>query len=90
MSISLLINSLINDELKFNHFKITFSDIFEYFDEIHIKLRGSYKNKCIEYITNNFNIKKLFMYQNLEEDDWVASTYKIVMSIKTNNIFLYN
>ena len=50
MGTALLINTFINDELKFNHFKITFSEIFSVFQSIHIKVRGSFKDRCIDYV----------------------------------------
>ena len=50
MSTSLLINVFINNELKFNHFIKTFSDIFNIFDEIHIKVRGLYKHDCLKFV----------------------------------------
>tara|TARA_B100000401_G_scaffold437071_1_gene381862 strand:- start:106 stop:1254 length:1149 start_codon:yes stop_codon:yes gene_type:complete len=90
MSISLLINSFINDELKYNHFKITFKEIYEIFDSIHIKIRGAYKNKCIEYAKLNCQEKKLFTYQLLGENDWHKTTLRMVKNIQTKNIFLYN
>lgn len=90
MTISLLINSFINDELKYNHFKITFKEIYQIFDSIHIKIRGSYKKKCIEFAKLECKNKKLFTYQLLGEDDWNNTTLIMVGNIKTKNIFLYN
>ncbi len=90
MSISLLINSFINDELKFNHFKITFKEIFQIFDSIHIKIRGAYKDKCIEYAKLKCEDEKIFTYQNLGEKDWHRTTLLMVRNIRSKNIFLYN
>ena len=90
MSISLLINSYINDELKYNHFKITFKEIYQVFDSIHIKIRGAYKDKCIEYAKLKCKQKKIFTYQKLGENDWHNATFFMVKNIKTNSIFLYN
>ncbi len=89
MSISLLINSFINSELKFNHFKITFSEIYENFDAVHIKIRGSYKDECIRFAKTKCD-KKIFTYQDLKDDDWLNTTYLIVSKIKSRSIFLYN
>ena len=89
MSISLLINSFINSDLKFNHFKITFSDIYENFDAVHIKIRGSYKDECIRFAKTKCD-KKIFTYQDLKDDDWLNTTYLIVSKIKSRSIFLYN
>ena len=89
MSISLLINVFINDELKFNHFKVTFSEIFENFEAVHIKIRGSFKDKCIAYAQTMCD-EKIFTYQELNDDDWLATTYLIVRKIKSRSIFLYN
>ena len=89
MSISLLINTFINDELKFNHFKLTFSDIYNVFDEIHLKVRGSYKKDCLEYVKSK-NIERLYIYQHLSDEDWVSTTLKIVKNITSRSVFLYN
>ena len=89
MSISLLINSFINNELKFNHFKVTFSEISEKFDQVHIKIRGRYKDECIAFAKTNCK-EKIFTYQDLKDDDWLNTTYLIVSKIESKNIFLYN
>ena len=73
MNISLLINIYINSELKFEHFKINFSDICNIFDDIHIKIRGSFKRECIDYVNKNYK-NKLFIYQDLTEKDWLKAT----------------
>lgn len=89
MSTSLLINTFINDELKFYHFKITFSEIFSVFESIHIKVRGSFKEKCIDYATSKVN-KNIFTYQNIGEKDWISSTLYMVKNINSKSIFIYN
>ena len=89
MSTSLLINTFINDELKFNHFKITFSNIYSLFDDIHIKVRGIYKQDCLRFVQSKQK-QKLYIYQHLDEKDWVSTTLKIVDNITSNSIFLYN
>jgi len=50
MKISLLINVYINDQLKYYHFKSNLLNIKNTFDEIHIKVRGSFKNKCVDFV----------------------------------------
>ncbi len=89
MGTALLINTFINDELKFNHFKITFSEIFKVFQSIHIKVRGSFRNKCIDYVLLRVN-NNVFTYQDIDNNDWIASTLLMVKNIKDANIFLYN
>ena len=89
MSISLLINTFINDELKFNHFKITLSDIYTFFDEIHFKVRGIYKDDCLKYIKTKKK-ENLFIYQHLDDKDWVSTTLEIVKNISSQSVFLYN
>ena len=89
MSTSLLINTFINDELKFYHFKITFSEIFSVFESIHIKVRGSFQRRCIDYATSKVN-KNIFIYQNIGDKDWISSTLFMVQNIKSRNIFIYN
>tara|TARA_A100001388_G_C28718395_1_gene475058 strand:- start:86 stop:1237 length:1152 start_codon:yes stop_codon:yes gene_type:complete len=89
MSIALLINNFINDELKFNHFKLTFSDIYYIFDEIHFKVRGSYQKDCLKYVKSK-KVERLYNYENLSDQDWVSTTLKIVKNIKSRSVFLYN
>ena len=89
MSTSLLINTFINDELKFYHFKITFSEIFSVFESIHIKVRGSFKKECINYATSKAK-NNIFTYQNLGDKDWISSTLLMVKNINSKNIFIYN
>ncbi len=89
MGTALLINTFINDELKFNHFKITFSEIFRVFQSIHIKVRGTFKDRCIDYVLLNVN-SNVFTYQDIDNSDWIASTLLMVENIKNKNIFLYN
>ena len=89
MGTALLINTFINDELKFNHFKITFLEIFKVFQSIHIKVRGSFKDKCIDYVLLNVN-SNIFTYQDIDNNDWISSTLLMVKNIKDASIFLYN
>ena len=89
MRTALLINTFINDELKFNHFKITFLEIFKVFQSIHIKVRGSFKDRCIDYVLLNVK-SNVFTYQDIDNNDWIASTLFMVKNIKDENIFIYN
>ena len=89
MTISLLINIYINDELKYAHFKSNLLDIYSIFDEIHIKIRGSYKNKCINFVKQNLD-NKLITYQNLTEKDWVKATSIISKNLDSGLVFLFN
>ena len=89
MTIALLINTFINEELKYNHFKITFNDIYEIFDQIHIKVRGKYNEKCLKYVKSKV-YDNLHTYNYLDEKDWVNSTLTMVNNITTKSIFLYN
>ena len=63
MKISLLINIYINDEFKYAHFRSNLLKINKIFDEIHIKIRGRFKTKCINFVKKNLD-NKLFTYQN--------------------------
>lgn len=89
MKISLLINIFINSELKLNHFKLTFSDICNIFDDIHIKIRGSFKIECINFVKETYK-KKLFFYQDLTERDWLEASSEINSNINSDFIFLFN
>ena len=73
MKIALLINLYINDHLKYYHFKSNVLNIKNIFDEIHIKIRGSFKNKCVNFMKKNVD-NKLFIYQELTEKDWIKAT----------------
>ena len=81
-----LINIFINDELKFNHFKITFSNIYSFFDDIHIKVRGIYKEDCLKLVRSKQK-ENIYFYQHLDDKDWVSTTLKIVRNISSRSIF---
>lgn len=90
MSTSLLINTFINDELKFNHFKKNFIEIYELFDDIHVKIRGDFEDNCLNLVKKICKDYNLFIYQSLEGADWVADTLKIIEKITSKAIFIFN
>jgi hypothetical protein len=92
MSVSpaLLINIKIEEEEKFNLFKITLSDLRGLFSECHIKFRGAYSYKCLEFAKEILGTSEsLSVYQDLQEDDWVDATLNMLGNVKSRSLFLY-
>ena len=71
------------------HFKSNLLNINHIFDEIHIKVRGSFKKKCINFAKKNLG-NKLFTYQKLTETDWIKATSIISAKLDCDMIFLFN
>ena len=59
MSTSLLINIFINSHLKFNHFKKTFSDIYNIFEDEESKQKGIY---CIKFGNEDIKRSEILKY----------------------------
>lgn len=85
---ALLINLKIDENEKFELFKITFSDIAEIFDELHIKIRGLLSHNCIDYI-KNYSFNNINFYQELQELDWINATLEMLENVKSRSIFLF-
>jgi len=87
---ALLINIKIDDQVKYDLFTVTLSDLREHFSECHIKFRGSYSQKCLDYAKQILtNVASLTFYQNLQEEDWVDATTKMVENVTSRSLFLY-
>jgi hypothetical protein len=86
--ISLLSNIKIDDQEKFNLLKITIVDASQIFDEAHIKIRGVLAKEVVEFI-NNIGFKRLYLYQELQESDWVDATLMMLNQVRTRSLFLY-
>jgi hypothetical protein len=85
---SLLSNIKIDNQEKFDLLKITIVDASKVFDEAHLKIRGVFAKEVVEFI-NNVGFKRLYLYQELQEKDWVSATTEILKNIKTRSVFLY-
>ena len=85
---ALFINIKIDQEEKFDLFKITLTDIENVFDECHIKIRGNLANECIAFAKRLF-LERAIFYQDLQENDWVAASLVMVENIKSRSIFSY-
>ena len=85
---ALLINIKIDDENRFENFKITFKDISNHFDNAYVKFRGDYAEKCLTFFTKNFQGSAYF-YQNIQSDDWIESVIEMIDDIKDRSIFIY-
>jgi hypothetical protein len=87
---ALLINIKIDEEEKFNLFKVTLNDLSGLFSECHIKFRGAYSHKCLEVAKILLDkSKSLKFYQDLQEDDWVDATLSMLGNVKSRSLFLY-
>ena len=87
---ALLINIKIEDEIKFNIFKVTLTDLKGLFSECHIKFRGLYSAKCIDYVEEQLGTSHdISIYQDLQQDDWVTATLNMVENVKSRSVFLY-
>jgi hypothetical protein len=87
---ALLINIKIEDEEKFNLFKVTLGDLRGLFSECHIKFRGAYSHKCLEFAKELLDTSEsLSVYQDLQEDDWVDATLNMLINVKSRSLFLY-
>ena len=63
--------------MKYSFFQKTFSDIYDLFDEVHVKIRGSFSMPCQDFI-ENLKVVNLKMYQHLKGDDWFSDTSSMV------------
>lgn len=87
---ALLINIKIENEEKFNLFKVTLGDLRGLFNECHVKFRGAYSQKCLEFSKQILDkSESLTFYQNLQEDDWVDATMNMLGNVKSCSLFLY-
>ena len=85
---ALLINIKIEEEEKYELFRVTLADLCGLFDECHVKIRGTYSNKCIEYIGKQFG-EGVNFYQDLDETDWLATTLLMLKKVASRSVFLY-
>jgi len=85
---ALLVNVRIDSEEKYSFFQKTFSDIYDLFDEVHVKIRGSFSMPCQDFI-KNLKVVNLKMYQHLKGDDWFSDTSSMVFCIESDVIFNY-
>ncbi len=87
---ALLINLKIDDEIKFELFKVTLADLRGLFNECHVKFRGAYSNKCLEFSKQILDkSESLTFYQDLQEKDWGDATMNMVSNVKSRSLFLY-
>jgi len=85
---ALFINLKIDDQEKFDFLKVTIADLTGLFEECHVKIRGIYSKKCVEYIQDQLGNEVNF-YQELQESDWVAATLEMLGQVKSRSVFLY-
>ena len=85
---ALFVNLKIDQEEKFDFFKVTFSEIIELFDEYHIKIRGNYTPECLKFI-KQYVSEEACSYQNLDESNWVSASIKMLEQVKSRSIFIY-
>jgi hypothetical protein len=85
---ALLINIKIDRQDKLGLFKVTLADLSGFFDECHIKIRGTLANECIAHAKGLLPSGTRF-YQELQESDWVSATLEILESVTSRSVFLY-
>nr|MBC8486057.1 hypothetical protein [Bacteroidota bacterium] len=87
---ALLINIQVDDEVKFDLFKVTLEDLRGLFNECHVKFRGAYSAECLAFTKRVFGQgQTLRFYQDLPEEDWVQATLNMAGFIKSRSLFLY-
>jgi len=86
--VSLLSNIKLDDPDKFELFKVTISDASRIFDEAHFKIRGRLAGEAVGFL-KGVAFKKLFLYQELQENDWVSATTEMLECVRTRSVFLY-
>ena len=77
---ALFINLKIDNQTKFDFFKVTLSDIQSLFTEYHIKFRGKFANDCMIFAKELLPSRAKF-YQDIQETDWVAATLHMIDNI---------
>jgi len=85
---ALLINIKIDQEEKFDIFKITLKDIESLFDECHIKIRGTFADQCFIFAKKLF-LNRATFYQEIQERDWIAATTIMIENVKARSVFFY-
>ena len=85
---ALFINLKIDQQEKFDLFKVTLSDIQILFDETHIKIRGAFANDSVIFAKELFSGRANF-YQELTEKDWVFASSMMIKNVKSRSIFFY-
>lgn len=87
-TVPLLSNIRIDSSEKFELFKVTITDAVKVFDEAHVKIRGALASEAVEFL-NKVGFEKLFLYQDLQENDWVSATFEMMDCIGARSVFLY-
>ena len=85
---SLLINIKIDDESRFEDFKITFMDIAQIFDNAYVKFRGEFAEKCLLFIEDNYQ-GTICSYQDIQSYDWIESLLVMIGEVKDRSVFIY-
>jgi hypothetical protein len=85
---ALLINLKIDVLEKFEFFKVTLADLSGLFEECHIKIRGAYSQECTKYAQDKLG-SGICLYQELQEEDWVAATLEMLSHVASRSVFLY-
>ncbi len=86
--VPLLSNILINDLEKFELFKVTVLDASKIFDEAHFKIRGCFAKEAVDFLTH-IGFTKLYLYQELQEYDWISATIEMLEAVTARSVFLY-
>jgi hypothetical protein len=87
-NLTLLANIRINEVEKYELFKTTLREAASVFGEAHLKFRGYYADQAAAFAMSA-GFRKLRLYQELQETDWVAATQIMLRSVQTRSLFLY-
>ncbi len=85
---ALLINIRIDSGEKLELFKVTFADVACLFGEIHIKIRGSRAQACIDF-ARGIAGPALCDHQAVRDDDWVAATLEMMGKVGARSVFVF-
>lgn len=87
-TVALLGNIRIDDSEKLEFLKVTATDASGVFGEAHFKIRGRLAAEAVA-ILKGVPFGKLFLYQDLREDDWIAATSEMLESVRARAVFLF-
>ena len=86
--VALLGNIRIDDSGKLELFKVTVSDASRIFEEAHFKIRGRLAEQAVGLL-KSIAFKRLLLYQELQENDWISATSEMLESVKARAVFVY-
>ncbi len=86
--VPLFANILIDNQEKLDLFKVTMCDAGRLFEEAHLKVRGRFGGEAVDF-ARRLPFERLFVYQHLQNRDWVAAAIDMLEHIKSRSVFLF-